>query len=633
MIRLLATLALMVPTAAATAESPSITFRLETDRTYAGQPVNGSVSISNVPDAGRPEFKKSDDFEIVPIGGPADRSSMVIINGKTRSSSERTYRYRVTPRKTGKLSIPGPTLTVDGEVFAATDQSLEVLPATEQDVAFLEIEADRQAIYPVQEVEITLTVSVKELPPPFSEYEPVAVQTVPELTIPWLDRRQIPAGIEQVGDPGEWLVSVQSRSGTGFSVNGIGVDSPFTLFGNRTTSFHPKPSAVMRPNKDGIATRYWQYEFPQKFRAAKAGQYSFGPASLSGRFGISVNDQEQLETEKIFAVSKPIRIRVDDIPADDQPDSYVGAIGRFQATVDLSPRRVQVRDPMNLRITLRGHGTLENATPLDLGAVPAIAEHFAIHQVEQNSGDGFTSFIYDLRPLDADVKEFPSIPLAYFDVEQEKYVVLRTDPIPIEVAVAESLRADQIVAPPAGDSSNQAELQTRREGVFANIADPRAVRDESVRPIWWFAGLGGMAATYAALVAAVFAVRRSKADRASLRRRRAAARARGQLRQAQAELSAGKVVAGADAVHDAIVGLVADTADLPEAGLTGKDVREQLSGFGTEESLVDRVVAILDARDAARYGASHRDPAEMSRQAEEVIEEVVRGLESKGRLR
>jgi len=131
----------------------------------------------------------------------------------------------------------------------------------------------------------------------------------------------------------------------------------------------------------------------------------------------------------------------------------------------------------------------------------------------------------------------------------------------------------------------------------------------------------------------VFAVRRSKADRASLRRRRAAARARGQLRQAQAELSAGKVVAGADAVHDAIVGLVADTADLPEAGLTGKDVREQLSGFGTEESLVDRVVAILDARDAARYGASHRDPAEMSRQAEEVIEEVVRGLESKGRLR
>ncbi len=618
----------------ATADGPpAIAFHLDADRTYEGQPVTCTVSISNVSDAGRPEFQKSDDYEIAPLGGPTDHSSMKFFNGRTTSTSERTYRYRLIPRKTGKLVIPGPTLTVDGQVLEATDQSLEVLPATDQDIVYLEIAADRQSLYPMQEVTVTLTVSIKQLPAPFSEYEPVAVNTTPQLTIPWIDRRHLSPGIEHAEDPGDQLMRVRSRHGTGFRVNDIGVDSVFTLFGSHATAFHPKPTTVVRPNKEGIAARYWQYRFPQKFRATKPGTYTLGPASLIGRFGVSVNGQEELETEKIFTLSQQMPIRVEEIPQEGRPDSFVGAIGSFEATVELSPTKVQVRDPMTLEITLRGHGAFENVKPLDLRAVPAIAEHFLIHEAGQRSGDGFTTFSYDLRPLDAAIRQFPSIPLAYFDVNQEKYVVLKTEPINIEVADADSLTADQIVGPPRTEQPGEDDLEIRSEGVFANVTDLSAVRDESVRPAWWFAGLGGMAATYAVLAGVAVAAGRRNEDRSLLRRRRAPARARQRLREARAERSAGRLAAAVDAVCEGIVGLVADASNLPDAGMTSKDVRRHLTEAEIEDALVDRVVSLLDARDAARYGGSHIVREALNQEAEQVVEPLIRALKSKGKFR
>ena len=618
---------------AAADEPPRIVFQVETNRVYEAQPVPCTVSIYNVADAPPPEFAESQDFHVARIAGPIDSSSLSVIDGKMSQNSRRVYQYRLIPQKTGKLTVPGPAIVVDGKEIRAEDQIVEIIPAAEQDTVFLEIHVDRQSLYPLQEFTVTLTVAVRALPDMPGRrrtFDPVSVQrTPPRLTIPWVDEQQIPAGLEPVETWQEWLGPLV-RDESGFRINNIGVHS---IFADRTTSFHPEPRKVKRPTKAGIAADYLEYEFSRKFRAMKVGRHLFGPVSLAGDFATAFDQQkDKLVAEEIYATARPVYVEVKEVPSQGRPNSYVGAVGQFQVEAGLTPRRARVRDPLTLRITLRGKGTFEKTAPPELNSLPGIDENFQVYEdAQQKNGRDFTEFTYSLRPLRAGIEAFPAIPVAYFDVEQEKYIVLQTEPIPLEITAADPLRADQIVKP--ADDVDENKVESRREGIFANVTDLAAVRDDSVRPGWWFAGLAGMAGSYAALAGLAVAVRRRGEDPALLRRRGAPALARRRLRAARAALATGRSRQEIDLVRNAIVGLVADVADVSEAGMTGKDIQRHLVALGLEESLLGKTAGLLDACDAAQYGGSQQDPAALVHEAEGVLEDLIQSLKRKGRFR
>jgi hypothetical protein len=116
-------------------------------------------------------------------------------------------------------------------------------------------------------------------------------------------------------------------------------------------------------------------------------------------------------------------------------------------------------------------------------------------------------------------------------------------------------------------------------------------------------------------------------------RRNAFGRARARVRQAAADLAAGRVREAADQVQDSLTGLVADFADLPVASLTPRDVCRHLESLGAEPSLIDRVARLLDACDAARYGALAGDTLGLDRQAEELLPQVLAALKARKRSR
>ena len=222
---------------------------------------------------------------------------------------------------------------------------------------------------------------------------------------------------------------------------------------------------------------------------------------------------------------------------------------------------------------------------------------------------------------------------SYFDVDEGRYATLKSDPIPISITKAEQLSAEQIVAAPraAGQTSSQ-DPEARREGIFANITDPNAVRDQSVRPFAWLAWLGGCLGTYLLVAAVTVFIRRQTQDKSALRRRAAAPRARQQLRAATDEWQARHVREAADLVQDALAGLVADVADLHDAGLTAKDVVRQLQAWAVDEALLARTGRLLDSCDAARYGGSAASSG-LCEEAQQVLEAVIAALRSQRRFR
>ena len=134
---------------------------------------------------------------------------------------------------------------------------------------------------------------------------------------------------------------------------------------------------------NGRRLEHWEYTFTRTFVGEKVGEYAFGPATLKGTFGVRVDTRGQLEGEAVYAFAKPISIRVKDVPLAGRPDSYTGAVGRFDIGAEVSPLEAKVGDPMTLTLWLRGQGTLENALAPKLESIGDFAKHFKIFRATQ----------------------------------------------------------------------------------------------------------------------------------------------------------------------------------------------------------------------------------------------------------
>ncbi len=180
-------------------------------------------------------------------------------------------------------------------------------------------------------------------------------------------------------------------------------------------------------------------------------------------------------------------------------------------------------------------------------------------------------------------------------------MTLQTDSIPVRVAAAEKLSASQI-AMSNGQPRAEANLEASSEGIFANITQPSAFVDQSVRPARWVLGMGSLAGVYAVLALVATRVQRQSNDQRRVRRRRAASRSRKRLAEATSTLPS-DARSAADLFRGVLVGFVADIADVPEAGLTASDVRSQLEQLEFPEVLIVRCTEVLQKCDHARYGA------------------------------
>lgn len=618
-----------VPAVQAAEPTPSITVELGQAQVYEGQPVLYRVTLNDCDEAAEPELSGFDDFDITPLGTQTFQSQeMRIVNGQREEVVTRGKHcsFRLVPRKTGVLTIPAPSVKTGGRVIQGEKRTLRVIPAAAQDIVLAEIISDRRAVYPSQAFTITLRVSVKGLPAPYTERDPLSVQARPAaLEIPWVRDERLPEGIQPQMDWQRWLGTLRPDDEAGFSINNYRRRrTVFAIPEEEPSSYLGRVQRIKRRDKSGKEVDYWQYEYPRRFVGQKPGTYRFGPASVHGPFAVRLADRGLLG-EEIYAVAKPIEVVVNDVPEEGRPTTFTGAIGRFQLQADLEPKRVRVGDPMTLTLTLTGDGTLEATGAPDLRKVKAIADGFRLYEATEETKGNTRRFTYSLRPTRSGVTAFPAVELAYFDTQLAEYVTLRTEPIPIEVIKAVRLSSDQIVTPRRGQGSED-EVEARREGIYANITDPSALRDETVHPGPWLAGMVVLAGTYLAIALGAGRFNRLAGDKALVRRRQAKRRARAKLLAGLALLEAGQIVRGADALGQALTGLVADLLDLAEAGLTPRDVCEQLRRLSLPEELIQRTGRLLDACDAARYGALDQSPDCLGHEAEAVLEALLRAV-------
>jgi hypothetical protein len=391
----------------------------------------------------------------------------------------------------------------------------------------------------------------------------------------------------------------------------------------------PPSERIELEDAEGNPLQYWKYSLPRTFVARQIGTFDFGPVTLKGTFVETIDARRQFTGQDVYAIAEPITVTVKEPPMENRPASYTGAIGEFSFTAELSPTAAKVGDPMTLTLTLRGDGTREAVRAPDLAELPAVAAAFKVYEATEQDTGRARQFTYSLRPLSEQASQFPSVAMTYFDVNEEQYVTLNTDAIPVQIAKAEVLSADEIMrgGTSRADGDN---IQTVAQGLRANDSALKSLRNDSVYPTRWFAGLGSLAGVYLIIVLVTQKIQRRLADPVAVRRRQAAARARRRLRDAKQQGT--EDADQAMTMRKAVAGLVADVANLPEAGLTTGDMVQRLRDMGVDAELVQQLATWNDACDAARYGATRDAVRGLANEADDLLDSLIASLKEQKQL-
>ena len=494
---------------AAEPSDPQLSLALDSEMIYEGESTVLIVSVINAqPDEDPDVSALEQDFTVESLGA-STRSSINVSYENSRQNRVEIraidYRYRITPKKTGNLTVPCPQVKVDGSTLAANSLSLSVKEQTKTDVVLLESSITPEAdVYPLVPFEVSIDVLIKEPKEKLSAADLLNFMSretgAPQLTIPWLQSRAVAANTIADVETEQWLNSLNSRFG--FAINNYKT-SPFDDFGfssffeRRSALFLPEPVAVERTDANGQKTRYAKYSFKRVMRAPNPTTLTLGPCSLKGVF-IDASDIDNPKTVPVFLSTKTVTVNVKSIPEDQAPENYIGVYGKVTQKVSISSDDVAVGDGLTLTVAFQGYGSFENAQAPDLNKLFDGKGSFKVYPATERSLEDGVAFDYKLRPTQSGAQEIPAIQTSYFNVEKGQFEQNESEPV--ELTVRESL------LPNVDDDSNLAD-QTDSNASADGESDRRA-NDKLTAQSALVKKIGLALGLLALVVLAVFSIRK-----------------------------------------------------------------------------------------------------------------------------
>jgi hypothetical protein len=614
---------------ASAADAPEIVAEASANEIFIGESVDYLVEIRNVKDPSPPDLASlRDDFDVTPNGDESrNQSSVTIINGRMTRQNVfgHVYRFRLTPKRTGRLKIPAPAATIDGKTISGHELAINVIAPEEQDLVIPEITTDRERVYPTQPFVVTLRVLVRPLPDS-SDREPLAPlqRQPPHLEVNWVD---LPPGLAGE-DKQRWLQALVSENRWGFTLNDITLRGGGFFESPRSAVFNLYKEREKRKGLDGRTINYFVYELARQLTPEKAGHYALGPATLKGMFAAG-KDEGQYTGRRLVAIAPAVDVEVREVPTP-RPATFCGGIGEYRVKAAASPTELRVGDPLTLTLDIErgaGSGSLELISAPDLAANSLVSRDFEI--VDKNPTgrvDGEVKhFAYALRPKRAGVG-IPPVAVTVFDPDAEKFSEIATNAVALTVSEASRLGAGELVGSLAG--SGTAEIKSREQGIFQNVTDPSELRDQNVNVAALAELAAGIWCAAGCLIFVVKLQRRKSGDVVWQRRQQARRAADRKLAEARATSASGPTPAALRSIRAAVVGLVADMRNLVAEGLTAAETDALLAQTAVPTETRDEVRCLLEAIESAEYGSFRgSESAALFEQAESLIPRLARQLE------
>ena len=216
---------------------------------YEGQSVVYRVIVDNVENPQTPELRGMADFDVA-FARPAIARFAPDHDHQRRDAARSTTAagnstIRLTPKQAGRVDDPAPEIKVGGKTLSGETLRLVVLPPNAQDLAAVELAADRQAVYPTQPFTVTLSVFVKELPAAaVGSRSALGAEAAARAADSLAHGPDLPAGLSSKEDWQQWVKGFIDPEGVGFGINDL--VQQHGLFLLRREQRHRLPAAARK---------------------------------------------------------------------------------------------------------------------------------------------------------------------------------------------------------------------------------------------------------------------------------------------------------------------------------------------------------------------------------------------------
>ncbi len=516
------------------------------------------ITVKGARDAKLLPLPKVDGLELE--AGPASERTFISFDGfrQVREVSL-SFVITVTPSRKGTFQIPPIKVKAGGAVWATGKETLEVVEDfLGRQFGYLDVKVSARQVFVHQPFRVDAVFGVRS--------DIVGnVQEGLSLRLPWWEKLPgtvLLGGGEDLGGKRQQVYlngKVVSAAGLGFKAIG--------------------------------GKRFLLFRLTRRFLPTESGRLTLGAGFL--RFKLALSYTRDLfgqripkDVEACTVPGKPLAVEVKPLPEKGRPTDFSGAVGRFRLSAQASPRRVRVGDSVKVTLTIRGRGNLGFFRAPELDGLDGFR---CYGKTEEKDGDTL-KVVYDLVPVRADVKAVPPIAFDYFDTSpgEEGYKTVRTRPIPLEVL---PLPPGRHLAPLPG--TRPALRPGVDDIVDIKVFDP----EEGMTPPDETGGAGTLILLFlpplAWLLFFLFwkARLRSRADPATLRRKRALGELKGALREAK----------DPDALGRAFETFLGDLWGVGAAAVQGGGWRTPAREWNVPPGLTERIEAVEEELDRARF--------------------------------
>ena len=309
---------------------------------------------------------------------------------------------------------------------------------------------------------------------------------------------------------------------------------------------------------------------------------------------------DPFRSRQITVRASDLKIKVRSLPKG-APDSFSGGVGEFEISAALSSTQMTQGDPVTVKVVVRGkgniHGVGEPLRPRSSEFKFYDPKGTAETQLQGTILTGSKIFEYVAIPLTNGQITLPPFELSYFDPERERYVTVRTIPIPLDVTPAEKI--EQVAMTTAAGTA----VQLMGEDIRYIKADVTNLRDHSTylhtSSLFWSLHAFPVLGLFFAWQWRRHQLRLS-GDVAYARRRRSKGEAQKRLSEARRLLGDEGVLFHSE-IYRSLSAFLADRINLEVTDLTAEQAKQALVVKSVAPALIEQVVEIFAACDYARF--------------------------------
>jgi hypothetical protein len=374
-----------------------IKFEAEVSKNNLGVNENLRVDFKMNKDGDNFNPPSFDGFRVV--GGPNQSVSNSWINGVR--SFTKTYSYFLTPIKKGKFTIGQASIEIDGDIYKTLPVQIQVSEAVQSSLS-----PGSPSSVLNDDIELNIEVSKSET----YLNEPISV---------------------------EFKLLFNPK----INVTNLGeIDSPeFNNFWSQNIKI-PRleiKSTSYKGQRYNYVTWKRALLFPQK-----SGNLELLPLTLDVTVDVPTNRRDffgnviYTQTSKKVS-SKKKNIKVKEFPSEGKPESFNGAVGKFDVSLFSSKSELKATESFQLELKVNGRGNLKLFSLPEI-KVPSSLEKYDPEFKEDikssiSGMNGQISNTYTIVPQFQGKYPIPAVEFSYFDPEAKKYVTIKTNESIIDV--------------------------------------------------------------------------------------------------------------------------------------------------------------------------------------------------------